>query len=388
MLAFVTSIALLPLHFARAQFCAQDSQGTDLFSIVTWGDPQNYVNQFRWTEDVDPVDGITRYQHLLYTTQWVLDDPQGFNFRLGIAPGDIVQTPFGCTTTSCVALVSPTDPDNPANQEADRLDAAFNVLYGVLPVIFSSGNHDADGPVGKTFGGYLNRWGEPFWETRAAQTPAWMFIASDLGEPSTHPQEGAGLNHFHLISIGKGRTIGVLSLSLDPPQVAVDWANSVLDDYSDTPTVVVSHSLIAPNGARTGGVPGYPPGLGGVQWAVQLVDTHPQIFLVVTGHSTGGEPDHPGKAYFLQTNSSPDRTHLELLHNMQGRAEGGSGFLGIITITPSLKLCEVLSYSPSLGVSDPIDPPALRSFACDLSRFGAAWGASCPIGIFPYEHTD
>ena len=386
-LMLVSLLVVLPLPASAVGGpCANEVNAAEPFSMVTWGDTQNYVNHVRYDLDNDPNDGITHYEHLLATTQWVLDDPQGHGFVLGLIPGDLVQTPFGCATSSCQGFVPPTDPNNRGNQEADRVDAAFQLLYGSLPLVYTSGNHDSDVDGDKTFAGYLNRYGDPFWQARALATPGWTFVGSDLGEPSAHPQEGAGLNHFHLVDIGAGRTIAVLALSLDPPQAAIDWANSMLDLYPDMPTVVLAHILITPANLRAGIV--YPPGLGSNEWAAQLIDTHPQVFLAVSGHVTGGPPEHIGKSFLLKTNPSPDRSHLEMTHNMQGRAEGGSGLLGIIKVTPRLKLCEVTSYSPSLDVLDPLDPPPVRSFECDLSRFGPAWGGPCPISVFPYSSAD
>ncbi len=64
-----------------------------------------------------------------------------------------MQTPFACATASCLSPADPFDPTSRSHEEADRFDAAFELLRGHLPVVYSAGNHDLDDPPSKAFSG-------------------------------------------------------------------------------------------------------------------------------------------------------------------------------------------------------------------------------------------
>src|SRR5690606_125811 len=77
----------------------------------------------------------------------------------------------------------------------------------------------------------------------------------------------------------------------------------------------------------------------------KLVSVHPNVFMVISGHTT---PDLPVIPYRVAERGPGLQPAYELLFDYQNQDNGGNGWLGLLTFLPDGTL-DVTLYSPYLG---------------------------------------
>jgi hypothetical protein len=142
-------------------------------------------------------------------------------------------------------------------------------------------------------------------------------------------------NHFDLFSAsGLNFVVVFLGYDTNATPAVLDWANGVLQTYTDRRAIVVSHYLIG-NGDqssfRTQGAAIY-----------TALRTNANLFLMLCGHvGDNGEG----------TRVDNYNGHLvtTLLSDYQSRTNGGNGLMRLLEFSPSNNVIRVSTYSPWTG---------------------------------------
>ena len=280
------------------------------FSIVVLPDTQVYSQS---------------YPHIFAAqTQWIAANIDALNIKFVIHEGDM------------------TNWNNEPQWENAK--AAMRNLDGVVPYAMAPGNHDY-GPGGNA----------------ADRTTFFndFFPRSDyVGEPwfggTFEPDKLDSSYHFFRAA---GEDWLVLALEWGPRDQVVDWANSVLSQYPDHRTIIVTHAYMYSDETRydhvtrpdqrwnphSYGTANLPGGVNdGEELWQKLVRRHPNVVLVCNGHVL-----NDGAGRLSSTNDFGNTVH-QVLTNYQMRREGGEGYLRIYTFSQDGRRLTATSYSPYL----------------------------------------
>jgi len=121
-----------------------------------------------------------------------------------------------------------------------------------------------------------------------------------------------------------------VSLQYAPSDATLEWAGEVVDTHPDRRVIVATHCYLGGNQRRD---------CGKRIWE-KLVRQHENIFMVHSGHVLGVGL-HTG------TNDA-GRTVYEMLTDYQGLPHGGDGWLRTLRFVPGENKIHVTAYSPVL----------------------------------------
>ncbi len=253
--------------------------------------PEEFDFSFAWITDTQ---NYPKAYPQIYDsmTNWIVENREEQNIQYVMHTGDIV------------------DGYGEENQwiNADRsmkiLDDA-NMPYGVL-----AGNHD----VGEN-PNYTN-YGKWFGRDRFADQP-------NFGGDRENNRD-----HYDLISYG-GHDFIIVYLGWQPTQESFDWANDVLERYSDRNAILAVHQYIAASGNYEGP---------GQEIYEQVVAPNENIFLVLNGHALGNP--------VVNTKDVEGRTVYEMFTNYQNQPEGGMGYFRMLNFDTENQKLYVSTYSP------------------------------------------
>src|SRR6185503_2756493 len=143
-----------------------------------------------------------------------------------------------------------------------------------------------------------------------------------------------------------GQQFLFLALEYRPRSAALDWAESILNSNPSMQAIVVTHSYLLQTGKRedqcdTQDMPLPTNANGELMWA--RLRKHSNIIMVLNGHFTNGNSSHRAD---LGDNSNLIN---QIFTNFQTVADGGDGWLRIITFHPSANTISVQTYSPFLN---------------------------------------
>ncbi|MHC4867879.1 MAG: metallophosphoesterase, partial [Planctomycetota bacterium] len=199
---------------------------------------------------------------------------------------------------------------NAAVVEAEWIKASYSmslldgaVSYGVCP-----GNHDKPGSV-------LDFYNQYFSYTRFG-----------FG----HYPGSNNDNNYDLFSAG-GMDFIIVHLQVYPDQGVFEWANEVLDYYSDRIAILTMHQYLNTNGSRMA--------VGDTVWN-QVIAPNNNVQFVFCGHNHG-------EAYRMDVEGG--REVHQLLADYQSYSNGGNGYLRIMRFVPSEDAVYVKTYSPWLA---------------------------------------
>jgi len=144
-------------------------------------------------------------------------------------------------------------------------------------------------------------------------------------------------NHYDFFS-ASGMDFIVVNLEYDttPEQDVLDWADALLQSYSNHRAIVVSHYLIETDTH-------VPPNTFGTQGQLiyDALKNNPKLFLMFCGHNHGeGQRTDVNGLFTINT----------LLADYQSYPNGGNGFLRIMEFRPSENKIYISTYSPSLDL--------------------------------------
>ena len=248
-------------------------------------------------------------------TAWVVNNRAALNIQAVLGLGDIVNDG-----------ASPTQQQN-ANAAIQTLDAAG------VPYLLAIGNHDYDGANAgastRTATGFNQWWGP-------------MRYAGKSYYQSSYPA-GSNENFYGVLNIN-GKPMLILVLEYVPRTAALNWAAGVVQANLDKEVIVVTHSNMYWDNTRVDQCDTNDMAKdnnGEKTWAA-FTSKYPNIIMVVSGHITTGQA---GRRSDLGVNGNLVN---QMLSNYQTVANGGDGWLRILTFHPSTNTISVQTYSPYL----------------------------------------
>ncbi|WP_336362000.1 metallophosphoesterase family protein [Halalkalicoccus salilacus] len=133
------------------------------------------------------------------------------------------------------------------------------------------------------------------------------------------------------------------------------WAQSIIDQYSDRPTMITTHSYVwdgDPPGRTTFVEKANDDGSSGEEIWQEIIEPNPQVFMVLNGNFHEGSGSDDGEHHQVSMNDA-DLSVYEMLANYQNYSNGGNGLLRLIRFisgggSDDQDRIEVKTYSPSL----------------------------------------
>jgi hypothetical protein len=278
-------------------------------------------------------------------TRWIVDNKATQRIAFVLHAGDIV------------------DWDVPAQWEP--ASKSLHALDGQVPYVLTAGNHDYGNLADRM--GLFNTYFPP---SHFEQFP-WF---GGTFEP------GHAENSFSVIGDGPTRWL-VIALEFGPRDAALDWANTVLARFRDTPAIIVTHAYLQHRSLRYDhsrpgperfnphdyimmGQPGGDINDGEEMWR-KVVAPNSNVKLVFSGHDVDPAEQLPPGTTGRLTSTRPDGTQVhQILANYQtclaspcrtdangASAKGGNGFLRIVRVNPAAHTLTVATYSPYVDQS-------------------------------------
>ncbi len=233
---------------------------------------------------------------------WIAANSQSQNIVFAAHLGDIID-----------------DYDNDTQWE--NAQSSMNIIreagipYSVVP-----GNHDLNFDAGDPtkFDTYFNDFSDYDWYQ--GQYPA-----------------DSNTSSYQLFS-AMGQDFIVLNLVGYPSRLsdATDWANDVLDQYSDRRAIVVTHGYLGPSGNHSSGND-----TSGLEIWNNIVKLHSNVIAVLCGHVDG-------EIHNTDTGDSGN-TIYNLLTCYTSRPDGGNGWLRLYQFYPEENKITAVTYSPYLN---------------------------------------
>ena len=309
------------------------------FTIIALPDTQYYVSSLNGGKP----------ETFTAQTDWIVSQKAARNIAFVTHLGDCVENGDNGG--------NPAEWYNATNAMYRLENPATTFAQNGIPYGIAVGNHDQS-PIGNPAGS--TRFFNEFFGTN-------HFSGRDYygGHYSTNNN-----NHFELFS-ASGLDFIILHVEYDPAQNTnvINWANSVLQAYSNRRAIIVSHSILAASGNFSAQG----------QKIFDGLKANPNVFMMLSGHDPG-------------ENRRSDTVNGHTIHSMvsdfQGRTNGGSGFLRILEFSPSNNVIRVKTYSPTFGqfetdadsqftLSYDMGAPmtALASFTgvCSTTNLSASW---------------
>ncbi len=283
------------------------------FTIIAIPDTQSYV------------DDIANLVHFGNQTQWIVDNRVSHSIVFVAGLGDIVEH---------------------ANNDLEwlRAEAAYGkledpiatMLPDGIPYGLGVGNHDQSPEAGGS-SALRNKFNQYFGQARF----------SGRGYYGGH--YGINNDNSYQLVTASGMDFIFIHLEYDdsPEQEALEWADALLTTYADHRAVIISHYLIDNSGNF---------GTSG-QEIYNALSHHQNLFLMLAGHL--------GPEGRRQDTALNDNVVNTLMSNYQDEANGGNGYLRIMTFSPTNGTIEVQTYSPSLDQFD-VSSPSQFTLSYDM----------------------
>ncbi len=349
----------------------------EVFTVAVVSDTQNY-------SDItlpQPRGANTFEQQMRY----LADTRQEKNLAFVTFVGDLVQHGDGQFRRARPDAVGQYETFD-TRQEWDIAHRAVSILgasgvpFGMVP-----GNHDYDN---------YSYWPEAGLgpSKPLAGSRAWSFY---FGPQSRHFAGKAwyggastnGMNSFQTFT-GGGKRFLHLSLEMEPPQSALDWAQGVIDAHPGLPVMVTTHEWLEPRKApRSNGQASYFPNsdhLSPDQVWDRFIRKNAMIFMVLCGHAytPAIEGKSEGENLRIDRNDA-GRPVYQLIQDYQGNtigpdgkpgsANGGAGWMRFMTFDTEAKKIRFTTYSTLLdryagrnGESTFGGAPSLSEFELDF----------------------
>lgn len=316
--------------------------------------------------------------------QYLVDQRETKNLAFVTFVGDIIQHGDGQFRT-------PAAEGRPAQvfdtrAEWDIANRAVSILSGSgIPFGMVPGNHDYD-----NYSWYAED-GGPGAPRPLAGRRAFSFY---FGPTSRHFAGkswygGASDNHLNSFQTfqGDGRTFLHLSLEMDPPVAALEWAQAVIDAHPNSPVIVTTHEWLAPSATgETNRSNSFANLFAGTDhqtpdqvWE-RFVRVNPMIFLILSGHAylPAVEGVSHGENLRIDTNDAGHQVY-QVLSDYQantvgpeggaGSANGGGGWLRFMRFDVEARKIRFYTYSPLLDRYAGRDGEATFGVAPSYSEF-------------------
>jgi Calcineurin-like phosphoesterase len=253
-------------------------------------------------------------------THWVVDNLSTENIAYVVQLGDCVEHGDNDGNTiewdnAWTALSALEDPTTTL--------LTFGIPYGV-----SVGNHDQS-PEGDVTG-------------TTALYNAYFGVGHFSGRTYYGGHYGTNNNNWYDLFSASGMNFIVVSMEYDTigNSAVLQWANNLLQTYSDRRAIVVSHYITDSSGVISKGLNS---SFGQQGRAIyNSLRGNPNLFLMLCGHIiVGGEGQ--------RVDVFNGHTVYTLLSNYQSREGGGNGWLRTLRFSPQRNQISVQTYSPWLN---------------------------------------
>lgn len=271
------------------------------FTVVVLPDPQNETQFFP--------------QVLNSQAQWIVNNRQALNIQMVLTEGDNIN-------------------DGASTAQLQNIDAAFRLLDNAgMPYLLAIGNHDYNGfnpKASRNLSGF-NQWFGP------GRYSGRSFFGGNF--PS-----GSNANSYAIVTIN-GKQVLFMALEFRATGASLDWAESILSANADKEAIVVAHSFVLKNGYREDQCDDQdmPAGNATGQETWTRLRKHSNVIMVLSGHFTGGSG--------ARRSDLGDNKNLvnQLFADYQDFANGGNGWLRVMTFHPASNTVSVSTYSPFLN---------------------------------------
>ena len=294
---FLLAVFLAFGFSALAQVTAPD------FSVVVLPDTQYYSQSYP--------------QIFNEQTQWIVNNQASYNIQFVLGEGDVVNTA-----------------EQPVQWQ--NADAAVKLLDNAnIPYVMAIGNHDYGDEEPSTRD--TSAFNSYFGPSRYASYSWYMG-----GFPS-----GTNDNFYAEFTVN-GQQYLVLALEFVPQDATLAWAKTILDANPNAEIIVLTHTFTFTDSTRAdqcdnNDIPAAGNNQGEDVWQKLLIN-YPNLSLVLNGHSFSGANAARRADLGLNLNLVN-----EVFADYQNLANGGEGWMRIMTFRPSLNRIDVTTYSPYLN---------------------------------------
>jgi hypothetical protein len=269
------------------------------------------------------------YPEIFYNqTAWIAANKQARNIVYVTHVGDVV--------------------DDPSSEEQWRVaSAAMAKLDGVVPYGIAPGNHDL------LLDGSAPLYAKYFPTSRLQSDGDWG--GSFLTDPKYAGSAAHDKNTYRLFSAGRNRYIA-FNLEFCPPDKVLQWTSEVLYKYPGRRAIITTHSFLDKYGDRSEPNGCWVTNHAGMNAGAQIWDklvvatSHPNLWMFIGGHNNVSETGAARRNDLVRGHNI-----WQLLDNYQQFSQGGSGYLRLMTVTPTEHKIRVQTYSPFLDqyLTDP-----------------------------------
>jgi hypothetical protein len=271
------------------------------FTVVVLPDPQNETQYFP--------------QVLNSQTKWIVNNQKALNIQMVLTEGDNIN-------------------DGASTAQLQNLDAAFRLLENAgVPYLLAIGNHDYNGfnpKASRNLSGF-NQWFGP------------GRFAGKAYFKGNFPA-GSNANSYAVLTIN-GQQYLFITLEYRATSASLDWAESILAANPDKEAIVVAHSFVLKNNRREDlcDDQDMPAANATGQATWMRLRKYRNITMFLSGHFTGGSGARRADV--------GDNGNLvnQLFADYQDYANGGNGWLRIMTFHPVTNSISVQTYSPYLN---------------------------------------
>lgn len=241
-------------------------------------------------------------------TQWIVDNAEKEGIKYVVHLGDIVNKHYDL-------------------RQWDRASKAMTILENAgMNYAAVTGNHDIDNRVI-----YDNM------RTDIENYPKYFPVSRFAAMSTFGGATENGFNMYHFVQCGD-YTIMVLALDWYPSDETLAWAEKVLDENKNCPTIVVKHSLIKPRKTLkdNGGNVRFSTDRCPEHW--EILSKHDNVIFTINGHHTGSD-------YGILPNEYGNNVFLTCA-DYQGKTNGGNGWMRILEFDFENGLIKGKTYSP------------------------------------------
>lgn len=233
-------------------------------------------------------------------TQWIVDNKEERNIDFVLHVGDIVNAAY-------------------VGSQWETASASMAMLEEAgIPYAVVTGNHDVD------FDGSFVE-DEEFYDDMRKESENFLkyFPRERFAAMETYGGISEnGFNTYHFIPCGEYEIL-VLALDWLPSDATLKWAEEILMEYSDKPTIILKHDFIKP---RKGGNSSPTVQISNdeteKQW--ELFSRYNQIFMIVNGHFTGSD--------FGTLENDFGNEVFMMVVDYQGKILGGNGWMRLLEL--------------------------------------------------------
>ncbi|AMB94169.1 LamG-like jellyroll fold domain-containing protein [Aerococcus sanguinicola] len=279
------------------------------FSLAILPDTQFY-SRYATEAEGDQFNAAYGSEPFAAQTQWIADHADDYGIAMTLHVGDVV------------------DQANKPAQWQVASEAMGILEANQEPYLIIAGNHDIGGqPLENGQSPYYGYYTEVFPGERAQKNDTFQ----GRGPNDAH--------EYHIFNVDDQDFL-VLGLSWGAEGAELDWAEAVLKENPDTPTILVSHQLIN-NDTVTSQALKTP--FGEVIWD-RLIAPYDQVFLTYNGH-------HHGASRVKRTNNFGNPVY-QILTDQQMAYMGGNGYMALTEFDLTNGKIHQTTFSPWVPTKD------------------------------------